>query len=74
MTAQPETAALKLTVNAQAVCSVATTLEDLIVERGHGAAKIATAINGAFVPARARAQTRLQDGDCIEIVSARQGG
>ncbi|WP_020185583.1 sulfur carrier protein ThiS [Methylopila sp. 73B] len=35
---------------------------------------VATAVNGDFVPARARAATALNDGDRIEIVSPRQGG
>lgn len=35
---------------------------------------VATAVNGDFVPARARAGTTLSDGDRIEIVSPRQGG
>ncbi|GBD47324.1 sulfur carrier protein ThiS [Methylopila sp. Yamaguchi] len=35
---------------------------------------VATAVNGDFVPARARAATPLNDGDRIEIVSPRQGG
>ena len=34
----------------------------------------ATARNGNFVPERARAETALQPGDRIEIVSPRHGG
>ncbi len=37
-------------------------------------AKVATALNGEFVPARARAATRLNEGDRVEIVAPRQGG
>ena len=37
-------------------------------------AVVATALNGEFVPARLRAQTRVKDGDRIEIVAPRQGG
>jgi thiamine biosynthesis protein ThiS len=33
-----------------------------------------SAINGEFVPARAREATPLKDGDRIEIVAPRQGG
>ena len=39
-----------------------------------GEAKVATALNGEFVPARARAATPLKEGDRIEIVAPRQGG
>ena len=37
-------------------------------------AVVATALNGEFVPARARAVTPLAEGDRIEIVAPRQGG
>jgi len=36
--------------------------------------KIATARNGDFVPARARAAVALAEGDAIEVLSPRQGG
>ena len=36
--------------------------------------KVATALNGEFVPARAREATSLKDGDRIEILAPRQGG
>jgi sulfur carrier protein len=52
----------------------ASTLADLVAEAGYGDARIATALNGDFVPARARATTRLKSGDHIEIVAPRQGG
>jgi sulfur carrier protein len=74
MSDQSQSIVLNLTVNAQAIRSQAVTLGDLVVEQGHGVSKIATAVNGDFVPARARGQTQLRDGDRIEIVSARQGG
>ena len=35
---------------------------------------VATALNGAFVPARERSRAALRDGDRIEILSPRQGG
>jgi sulfur carrier protein len=37
-------------------------------------ATVATALNGEFVPARARAATPVKDGDRIEILAPRQGG
>ena len=37
-------------------------------------ATVATALNGEFVPKRAREATPLRDGDRIEIVAPRQGG
>ena len=65
---------LSITLNAQQLNTRAVTLADLVIEAGHEGAKIATAINGDFVPVRARAATRLQSGDRVEIVTARQGG
>jgi sulfur carrier protein len=40
----------------------------------YGQAKVATALNGEFVPARARETTPVKDGDRIEILAPRQGG
>jgi len=37
-------------------------------------ARVATALNGEFVPKRAREATPLKEGDRIEIVAPRQGG
>lgn len=56
-------------------CDVAAaTLEEALHELGYGDAKLATALNGDFVPAPRRGQTSLKSGDRIEIVAARQGG
>lgn len=52
----------------------AQTLADLIALEGHGDRRVATAVNGHFVPAQDRAGVPLKTGDRIEIVSARQGG
>ena len=61
-------------VNGQRTATSAATLAALLIEAGHGGAKVATALNGEFVAERARAQTRLADGDQVEIVAPRQGG
>jgi len=63
-----------LTVNGTPVRAAAATLAALIAEQGFAGVKVATALNGAFVPERLRAETLLADGDRIEILSARQGG
>ena len=41
---------------------------------GYGSKKVATAVNGRFVPAPARARTNLCDGDKVEVVAPMQGG
>lgn len=64
----------QLLVNGEPVTSPAATLDLLLAELGLGDAKVATALNGDFVPAARRSGTPLAEGDRIEIVSARQGG
>ena len=41
---------------------------------GYGGKKVATAVNGQFVPATARATKALNDGDKLEVVAPMQGG
>lgn len=61
-------------VNGEDRRTMADTLAALLEEAGYGSSPVATAVNGAFVPARLRAATVLAEGDAIEIVAARQGG
>ena len=65
---------MTLTLNGQPADHAAATLAELVAELGLGDAKVATALNGTFVPARARAATQLSEGDRVEVVSPRQGG
>jgi sulfur carrier protein len=65
---------VKLVVNGEAQEVPAATLAEALHSLDYGEAKVATALNGAFVPARARETTPLKDGDRIEIVAPRQGG
>lgn len=64
----------EIVVNGRTVVTGAATLAAVIEEQGFGAVKVATALNGDFVPARARASTHVGAGDRIEILTARQGG
>ena len=41
---------------------------------GLGAARVATALNGNFLPAATRATATLKDGDALEVVAPMQGG
>jgi sulfur carrier protein len=50
------------------------TLDGLLAEQGFIGLKVATALNGNFVPERDRKGAKLAGGDRIEVVSARQGG
>ena len=61
-------------VNGEPAAAAAATLAELLSELGYEPDHVATALNGAFVPRRARAETRLAAGDEVEIVAPRQGG
>ena len=65
---------MKLVVNGEAQNVPAATLAEALQSLDFGAATVATALNGEFVPARAREATTLKDGDRIEILAPRQGG
>lgn len=41
---------------------------------GYDSGTVATALNGAFIPAARREATELAEGDRLEVVSPRQGG
>ena len=68
------TAQVTLTVNGEPRQTAAGTLLDLVAVLGYGGDRVATAVNGDFVPERLRAERRLATGDSIEIVAPRQGG
>ena len=61
-------------VNGEARQVSAGTLAALLDALGYGGQKVATALNGEFVPARLRAETHIAAGDEVEIVAPRQGG
>jgi sulfur carrier protein len=65
---------MKLVVNGEVQELAAANLAEAVQSLDLGEAKIATALNGEFVPARIRQATALKDGDRIEIVAPRQGG
>lgn len=71
---ESECRARRLVVNGEAREALAETLAALLDELGYGGQKVATALNGEFVPERGRAGARLKAGDQIEIVAPRQGG
>ncbi len=65
---------MKITVNGEARTTKARTLAELCGELGLAEARVATARNGEFVPAKLRAEAGLAEGDAIEVLSPRQGG
>ena len=71
---QTPTSLLTIIVNGEMVETAASTLADLLADHQLGQARVATALNGVFVPAARRQQEKLKAGDRVEIVSPRQGG
>lgn len=65
---------MKITVNGTPTNIVASNLANALEELGYGKARVATAVNEAFVPAAARSAQSLADGDRLEILAPRQGG
>lgn len=65
---------LRLTINGEPNASLARTLADLLAALGYQGMKVATAVNGDFVPERQRQHCSLAEGDAVEILAPRQGG
>jgi sulfur carrier protein len=65
---------MKIVVNGETRDVQAATLAAALEALEFAEATVATALNGEFVPARARAATPVKDGDWIEILAPRQGG
>ena len=65
---------MKLIVNGEPREASAPTLDKALDELGFGGRTVATALNGAFVPVRKRADTALADGDRLEVLTPMQGG
>ena len=64
---------MRILVNGEAREIAAATLEGALAELGYGASRIATAVDGDFVPASRRADRSLADGAAVEIVAPMQG-
>ncbi len=65
---------MRLVVNGVEQEIAADTLAAALAKLDYAEARIATALNGEFVPARKRGETALREGDRVEIVAPRQGG
>ena len=64
----------RLLVNGEPREARAPTLALLLEELGYGGQKVATALNGEFVPERLRPGTAISSGDEVEVVAPRTGG
>jgi len=65
---------MKISINGIAKDVTSTSLEAVLHETGYGDARVATAVNGNFVPVGQRASCQIEAGDQLEIVTPRQGG
>ncbi|CAD5287342.1 Sulfur carrier protein [Bosea sp. 62] len=65
---------MRIIVNGDTHEIAARVLAEALAELGYAGAVVATALNEAFVPAGARAQMVLADGDRLEILAPMQGG
>lgn len=65
---------INLMLNGEPKESKSKTLDAAIEEFGFGDAKIATAVNGMYIPADDRDGISLLDGDQIEVLAPMQGG
>jgi sulfur carrier protein len=65
---------VKISVNGDLREVANTNLASALTELGFADAKVASAVNGEFVPAALRASTELGEGDSIEVLAPMQGG
>lgn len=65
---------MKITVNGEPCDVSADDLDTALTELGYDAARVATAVNEAFVPVTRRAGHPLSPGDRLEVLAPMQGG
>lgn len=65
---------MMILVNDETKTITSSMLADALVELGYGDTKVATAIDGLFVPRSAREACALEEGCRLEILAPMQGG
>ncbi|RGP37286.1 sulfur carrier protein ThiS [Pseudotabrizicola alkalilacus] len=65
---------MKIEVNGASHEVQAATVAGVLAELGWGEARVATALNGAFVPKAARGTMAVTEGDRLEVLAPMQGG
>ncbi|MCH2164833.1 MAG: sulfur carrier protein ThiS [Marinovum sp.] len=65
---------MKIEINGEPREMEARTISEALDELGLADAKVATALNGDFVPKALRGSQTLRDGDKLEVLAPMQGG
>jgi sulfur carrier protein len=65
---------MNISVNGEIMSVHAKMLGDILDELGYKGQRVATAVNAQFVSSANRNDTKLSEGDMLEIVTPRQGG
>lgn len=65
---------MRIDVNGEPREVAGTTVAQALAELGWGEARVATALNGVFVPVDARGDQPLAPGDRLEVLAPMQGG
>jgi sulfur carrier protein len=65
---------MKILVNGAWRDTTASDLASALKDLGYGGSVVATALNSEFVPAASRSNTRLAEGDQLEVLAPMQGG
>lgn len=65
---------MRIDVNGEMREVAGPTLADALRELGWQEARVATALNGIFVPKATRATTPITSGDRLEVLAPMQGG
>ena len=65
---------MRIEVNGEGREVAATTVAAALTELGLADARVATALNGTFVPKALRDNTQLATGDRLEMLAPMQGG
>ncbi|MCZ4272387.1 sulfur carrier protein ThiS [Maritalea porphyrae] len=65
---------MKIIINGQPLEVEAKRLDQAMTELGFAEQRVATALNGEFVPQRDWPKTALSAGDALEVLAPMQGG
>ena len=65
---------MKISINGVAKDITSSNLAAVLHEVGYSDARVATAVNGHFIPVGQRESCPIEAGDQVEIVAPRQGG